>query len=758
MKKKLLTILIIILLCLTGYSIFKYISNIKIFEPVTISVNGLDNNEFDYINVYGISPRNKILKLSRFNTLYEWSSYSKDNETNNFVWDSYYCYYKKIILCANDSIINKIKRIDIKIGKAKYTYDNKKFKQQWIKIKGQSRIPAYELPDNVRGNTGIISMLMSVFYLSGHIKTILILCLIIIPLLIIFYLIYIKDKSFFIRIYTKSELIFNRLLKKNSFKIIFILCLIIIYYIIFLQKVHFTDYADINGDALQYQSIGVNFAKGHGFQRQGKIEDVDVYKFDYYTDYTIFDKFINSKPSYDFYITPGYPLFLSIIYKIFGVEPIAVKNIQLLLLIIVAAFLPLIGLYFWKFSGFISGLIASPIFIAYNYKLSEGIQTEPLIVFFIFLIVLSYIYFNKKNNLLSSVILGVVFGLSLLIKGTLVFVPFLFFLYLLIRYYREKKKNILRNLLVILTVFILTIIPWSIYATKKAHSSNILFIQIREVLLDNKISKQHKTHILDSISPYHIKSFLLNDSIYIKDKADKLSSMIKNNKLIILSTNKDNILLDGNNEYATDGKWHAEWRKDIKNRNKYFYNNDNIGSSQSVKRVINFYKHHPKLIYKLPIAKITAAYTYFSSLCIIMILFIIESFGFLIYKYLKNKLYYISYLKIAIVFIALMLIIWALYKYEIYLFLNMNNHFLILILIFLLFLFLTKAKHTLFKIPSVFYIIFINLFFITIIFYAAKRHIKVMDFIFIIVSIQYLLKYVSCAIKNIIKYQELVKK
>jgi len=752
LKKRLLTIFIIILFCFTGYGIYIYISNIKIFEPVTISVNGLDNSEFDYIKVYGISPAGKILKLSRFNTLYEWSSYSKDNETNNFVWDSYYCYYKKIMLCANDSIINKIKRIDIKIGKTNYTYDNKKFKQQWVKVKEQSKITTYELPDNVRGNTGIIHKLMSVFYLSGLMKTILILCLVIIPLIIIFYFIYIKDKSFFTRIYTKSELIFNKLLKKNSFKIILILCLIIIYYIIFLQKVHFTDYADINGDALQYQSIGVNFAKGHGFQRQGKIEDVDVYKFDYYTDYTMFDKFNNSKPGYDFYITPGYPLFLGVTYKIFGVKPIVVKSIQLLLLIIVAAFLPLIGHYFWKFSGFISGLIASPVFIAYNYKLSEGIQTEPLIVFFVFLIVLSYMYFKSKNNLLSSVILGVVFGLGLLIKGTFVFIPFLFFLYLLIRYYKEKNKNILKNLLVMLTVFVLTIIPWSIYATKKAHSSNILFKHIKEVLLDNKISEQQKTHILNSISPYSIKSFLLNDSICKKDKADKLSSMIKNNKLIILSTNKDNILLDGNNEYATDGRWHPEWRKDIKNRDKYFYNNDNIGSSRSVKRTINFYKHHPKLIYKLPIAKITTGYTYFPLLCIIMILFIIESFGFLIYKYIKNKLYYISYLKFSIIFIALMLITFALYWYKIYLFFNINNHFLILILPFLLFLFLTKGKHTLFKVPYIFYIIFINFFLITIIFYADERHIKVMDFIFIIVSIQYMLRYIGCAIKNIVKY------
>jgi hypothetical protein len=224
LKKKLLTIFIIILLCFTGYSIFKYISNIKIFEPVTISLNGLDNSEFDYINVYGISPRNKILKLNKLNTLYEWSSYSKDNETNNFVWDSYYCYYKKIILCANDSIINKIKRIDIKIGKAKYTYDNKKFKQQWIKIKGQSRIPAYELPDNVRGNTGIISMLMSVFYLSGLMKTILILSLIIF-LCVFFY--YSKQylKSFVRLVYSKLRPFFT---KRFKFFKIFLITLFVI--------------------------------------------------------------------------------------------------------------------------------------------------------------------------------------------------------------------------------------------------------------------------------------------------------------------------------------------------------------------------------------------------------------------------------------------------------------------------------------------------------------------------------------------------
>ena len=225
MKKKLLTIFIIILLSFTGYSIFKYISSIKIFEPVTISVNGLDNSEFDYIKVYGISPRDKILKLNRPNTLYNRNSYSINSNPNNFVWNSYYCYYKKIMLCANDSIINKIKRIDIKIGKTNYIYDNKKFKQQWIKVKKQSKTTTYELPDNVRGNTGIIHKLMSVFYLSGLMKTILILCLIIL-LCVFFY--YIKQylKSFIWFMDSKLRPFFTKRFK--FFKVFLIILFLIL--------------------------------------------------------------------------------------------------------------------------------------------------------------------------------------------------------------------------------------------------------------------------------------------------------------------------------------------------------------------------------------------------------------------------------------------------------------------------------------------------------------------------------------------------
>ena len=705
------------------YNFIGYISKVKIYEPVSIEVKGLNDNDFNAVNIYGISPKNRILILNKLPELHNWDY-------------NYYRYYKKIMLSAPDSIIDKIKQINIKIGKSKYTYDNKKFKQQWIKVKEESNITTYELPDNVRGNTSVIFELWSVLYTGGRIKTILIVSLIIVIAILLYYN-HTRLKSFFIKFPNNKR-----------FRIILVLALIIIYYIIFSQKASFTDFTNFREDYMMYQSVGVNFAKGHGIQKFGGIEKFKEYKFYSNTPYRNF----TVKHFYEiggcdfFFMTPGYTLFLGIIYKIFGVSPLIVKYIQLLLLIIVAAFLPLIGYHLWKYSGFVSGLIASPLYIAFNYKISEGIMTESLVTFFIFLIVISFIYFKSKKNLLSSVILGIILGLSVLVKGTLIFIPFLFFLYLLIKFYKTNTKKILKSLLVIITTFILTILPWSIYANIKISHSIISAKQIKTIISNNAIYRDNKISLLDSLSIqnktdnklFEISRAVLSDDTLSEQAKDFFFDAFINDSFIILSAQGKSVLLDGHNEFVVNkGKAEPEWRDD----KNCFYNNDKMKASSSIIRVINFYKHYPNLILKLIKKKIVISFSFFKFFWLILAIFIIESYGFFINKYFKNKLFYLLFtiLTIPIFFLP--------FYYNV-----TNNNIIYIFLILIppvIFTIINKAKHTVFKVPVIFYIIFLNFFLMTIIFYGFQRLIIVINFIFVFTSVYYLLKYILITLKRL---------
>ena len=728
-KQFLIGLSIIILLFIYGLcNLVSYISKVKIYEPVNITIDGLNDNEFNAVNIYGISPKNRILNLNKLIELHKWDY-------------NYYRYYTAIKLSVPDSIIDKIKQISITIGKTNYIYDNAKFKHEWNKIKEESKTnmgySIYELPENARGNTSVISALASGIYMGGDIKTVLIISLIIIIAILLYYN-HTRLKSFLIKFP-----------KNKRYRAILVLALIIIYYIIFSQKASFTDFTYFKEDCLIYQSIGVNFAKGHGIQKIGGIEKFKEYKFYSdipYRNFTV--KHFYEIGGYDFFfMTPGYTLFLGIIYKIFGVSPLIAKYIQLLLLIIVAAFLPLIGYYFWKFSGFISGLIASPLYIAFNYNISEGIMTESLVIFFIFLIVISFIYFKSKKNLLSSVILGIILGLSVLVKGTLIFIPFLFFLYLLIKFYKAKEKKILKSLLIIVTTFILTILPWSIYANIKIFHSIIAAKQIKTIISDNTLSVQDKANLLDSVSSTHkeinsnlfkLSKTALLDNRLSEESKDFFFDIFINDSFIILSSQGKSALLDGHNEFVVNsGKAEPEWRDD-KNS---FYNNDKMENASSIIRIINFYKHYPNLIPKLIKNKIVVSFSYFKFFWLILVIFIIESCGFVINKYFKNKLFYLF-------FVILTIPVFLLPFYY-----NVTNDNIIYIFLILIppviFTIINKAKHTVFKVPVIFYIIFLNFFLMTIIFYGFKRLIVVIDFIFILTSVYYLLEYIFITLKRL---------
>jgi 4-amino-4-deoxy-L-arabinose transferase-like glycosyltransferase len=385
----------------------------------------------------------------------------------------------------------------------------------------------------------------------------------------------------------KSEISVYLESKKTQFAIGIMLSLL--YFTLFLKMPHsdLSDTAYYGGDSQDYQAMGVNFAKGHGIQQHGGIEAFGAYKFDSVdsADVKNFYKYYG----FNSYRTPAYPLFLGIVYKIVGISPYKAKLVQLLLLTIIAGFLPLIGYYFWKTKGFFSGLIAGPLYLINYYSTADKILTEPLIAFVLFLMLISYIYYETRKSTLSNIILGIMLGIGLLTKGSLLFIPIMVFLYLIRQCYRNRQIKPFKDLLLMFLFFILTILPWSLYAS------------------------------------------------------------IKSDSIIFLSSQGKHVLMDCNNEYCVDGGWHPEWET----TEKSFYRHDGMGDDASpALRVLNFYKSHPSLFPKIMMSKIITGFSTLTYLWVIICLIIMGYYGSLIEKYLKNPFYYLIFIALSVVSIT----------------------------------------------------------------------------------------------------------
>ena len=320
------------------------------------------------------------------------------------------------------------------------------------------------------------------------------------------------------------------------------LILLVIYSVLLLPKIKFNNEVKFSGDAWQYQSMAVNFAAGQGLMKMGAVQGDyrQIYKFSDEVktidqpNLSFFISLGEKDGEYNFYRAPGYIVFLGTIYKLFGVNPAAVKNIQMLLIIFVAAFLPYIGWHFWKNSGIMAGVLAG-IFFLKEYARSVprdlaisypgDIMAEPLIAFSLLIWILAFIFWQKRPKAIRAIGLGAITGLCLLIKGTNIFLPLLTGVYL------WRKKT---GLTTFIFGLVLTILPWSVYASTTS------------------------------------------------------------GKIIIISTQAETALLDNNNEYALDGGWHPEGYS-LDNPDA-FYSQPEIKSLPLPQKLLAFYLAYPRLI------------------------------------------------------------------------------------------------------------------------------------------------------------------
>jgi len=487
------------------------------------------------------------------------------------------------------------------------------------------------------------------------------------------------------------------LLNRRSYRVCIVVVLLLVNLIYFAKDSKFPKFAQFGFDQWEYQSMAVNFAKGHGINKFGCIENFEEYKFGRFNEYYDgkMDVFVKQAGDNDFYRTPGYPVFLGLIYKIFGINHDVGCKVTLIFIIVLSSLLPLFAYYFWKLKGFLIGILAFFLSIQYHMIFVSSIGTESLTTISYFLLIFAWLLYHLKQNIFSSVIFGIFMGIGLLIKGSFVFIPIIFCCYFLWSYFNTRLRTKLIHLFFIILSSILIVLPWSYYASSKSKS------------------------------------------------------------VIILSTQGSVVLLDSHNEFSNGG-WAPGWKND-KNS---FYNNDGMQNSSAMLRVINFYKHFPKFLPELFVKKVVFGFIPFIYLWLIIATLFVDSLGFFILKYLKSKkVHFASFLFIAIPLYSVIIYIWN-YDYENF-YDGLANHYYIFFFVclipFVMYIIKTKLdkakEYKILKIPIVLKIILINFFLITTILLAeifgrGNRYVAVINFIFIIIALIYIVSYFQFSIKT----------
>lgn len=591
---------------------------------------------------------------------------------------------------------------------------------------------------------------------------------------------------------SNAIVVFRVLINKNSYsfidkskyRLLIFLILFISYSLSLYKKDIFNEKVIINMDARDYQTIAVNFAKGHGIHKMGLIEPYDVYKFDTiavkkaFWLSTAFRLTKMFSGHFAFFRNPGYPFLLGVCYKIFGIQPEIAMKIQFFILIFIIAFLPILGYLLWKKKGFFAGLIAGFLFIDNNfYGMISNLMTEWLQIITILFIVLSAIYYVKKKNYLSAIILGLLFGLSFLVKLSLLPLPFIFFAYQFYLFIRKRDKKILSLNLIIFIIYISIAGSWTIYASSRVKEMKQEWESNKKVLSNKHLSNSVKIKFFNNHLPF-LSEHLKRDSIYnikaIENKTlryDTISSATSYSFFLIndlLSTQQllcfyeqyiagqsniflfvsypDNSVMSANNEFVRykenkiintitirqkntgEDCLHPEWFE----LSYSFYNNDNMKSSSPFARVINFYKKAPKYFLINIYVKIISVFRTNPYINLFFLLFIVS----FIISFVKGKTIIKGKTLVLYPILTPILLI------PFFGSLSYSVSFIILIsFIILLCVKIIKNTNVLTPlIPEIIYLIFFN-FLLLMMFFAAPRYIEPIEYIIILLSIYYLVLY-----------------
>ncbi|MCK5510474.1 glycosyltransferase family 39 protein [Candidatus Parcubacteria bacterium] len=199
----------------------------------------------------------------------------------------------------------------------------------------------------------------------------------------------------------------------------------------------------------------------------------------------------------DILLPPGLPFFLALVFKIFGQNYNIFYFCQFILLSGISYAVFLISYKFLKLSrlqSFLPALII--VFWPYFSVYANQIMTEILFTFLLTWSIYFLLKFWQNPNTKNIIILGAISGLSALTRPTsllLLFWLFGFFIFILL----IKKKPIIKNnyfkkIIFVIAIYILTILPWTVFATSKTGVFTPVTSTLTEIYNDD-----NKTYIYE---------------------------------------------------------------------------------------------------------------------------------------------------------------------------------------------------------------------------------------------------------------------
>jgi len=650
----------------------------------------------------------------------------------------------------------------ININGKVFCVDKNNFSAYWKHLSNEKNNSFYSLKTDIAPTTWLYKLYGLIFFTFPNFVLFFI-------FLVLLFLIYWSLGNYF------KKLLYNLVPLVEKKILLFCFVLLLVYVAIFSSISRRNDKIKISGDYPVYQITAVNLIKGQGLDLQSFF---DKYKFDnviidsvYYDDY--YKENLSCENSrLSAWVPPAYPIFLSIVYKIFGVSPYIARYIQLLLLLIVAAFIPLWMFYYFRIQGFILGIVAGFIFIINFYPIANEIMTEPLTIFFCFLLLFSIKYFELKMSNFSSVFFGVSLTCALLVKGVVVFFVSFYIILMIYRYFKRKNPLYSRKILIVFVAFFVSLLPWIIYSNlnegiiqKLSFSKEEISedkVKLTTILLDVeklKSFKQFDSTLLEANkNEFHIHQvtkfinrscYLIDDEILsasqkrnffiitLKQIITRIDNLLKVpylkfnegtyiyfNKPILISTNHTFEIYESNNKKCIDGDIHCD--KTIKET--YDGNPD----APSIIRVLNFYSQNPRYIFIIFPNKLFNAFHNLPFFLILMslvlsnlILLMLFKKGFTTNKFKKVLLFMLVPF---LMFLADYNVVW----FTICFILSVGGICTAII---------QKRSLFLFHLPLSSNLMILNFVIITLIFFGNKRITSIIDFVFITSSIIYFFHY-----------------
>lgn len=234
----------------------------------------------------------------------------------------------------------------------------------------------------------------------------------------------------------------NKAINWNEKKVLFLIFLIA-FTLRFIAVVNLPKFYQIPGaDAAEYDNLAINLLSARGFTLDS----------------------VTTRPTS--WRMPLYPLFLAMLYLVFGHNYFAVRVMQC----IMGALLCVIIFYiaktiFGRKTAFLSAitLVFYQPYIFYSFYggpgflLSENLVTPLLALFVLFLINKLFVNFSVKNNLTAGILIG------LIVLTRPFFAIFPLFLFGLLLIYKKNYHSVLllKGLSTFLLGFILVILPWT---------------------------------------------------------------------------------------------------------------------------------------------------------------------------------------------------------------------------------------------------------------------------------------------------------